>query len=100
MSFSTVDALGRVLGPNRTPPPSHVCWHCPACRKEQTKNTQMISVGAVSCMGMKLPKENTTNPRAVPGGEDPQGHFPHPMAMVEGARSCTQVSEPAPQKLT
>lgn len=68
--------------------------------KSREEHTDDVFMRAVSRMGMKLSKENTLNPMAVPAGEAPQGHFPHPMAMVEGARSCTQVSESALQKFT
>lgn len=29
-----VDALGWSLGPDQTPPPSHICQCCPTCREE------------------------------------------------------------------
>lgn len=90
------------MGFGSQPSPSTLpCLLALSCLQERAeKNPQIISVQAVACMGMKLSKENTINPTAAPGGEDPQGHFPHPMAMVEKAKSCTQVSGSAPQKFT
>lgn len=60
------------------------CLLALSCLQERAEKEHIDELYTGSCRGMKLAKENTINP---------QGYFPYPMAMVEGAKSCTQVSE-------